>query len=40
MGFGAVYRPLPVGQHTLVYTVQSTLFGNFEFTYNIRVSPR
>jgi hypothetical protein len=40
MGIGAVYHPLPVGQHTLVYTVQSEFFGNFRFTYHITVSPK
>jgi hypothetical protein len=40
MGIGAVYHPLPVGQHTLVYTVHSSFFGDFLYTYNITVSPR
>jgi hypothetical protein len=40
MGIGAMYRPLPVGQHTLVYTVHSDFFGDFEVTYNITVSPK
>jgi hypothetical protein len=40
MGFGAVYSPLSVGQHTLVYKVQSAFFGDSQFTYNIRVSPK
>jgi hypothetical protein len=39
-GIGAVYEPLPVGEHTLVYTVQSDFFGDFQFTYHITVSPR
>jgi hypothetical protein len=39
LGIGAVYRPLPVGQHTLVYTVNSLVFGNHVFTYHITVSP-
>jgi hypothetical protein len=40
MGFGAVYHPLPVGRHTLVNTVQTEVFGNFQFTYHITVSPK
>lgn len=40
MGIGAVYHPLSVGKHTLVYTVHSDFFGDFQFTYNITVSPR
>ena len=39
-GIGAVYRPLPVGQHTLVYTVHSMFFGDRLRTYHITVSPR
>jgi hypothetical protein len=39
MGIGAVYHPLPVGQHTVVYTVHSSFFGDFLYTYNITVSP-
>ena len=39
-GIGAVYHPLPVGQHTLVHNVQSSVFGNFVFTYKITVVPR
>ena len=39
-GIGAVYRPLPVGQHTLVYTVHSEVFGDYVFTYHITVSPQ
>lgn len=38
-GIGALYRPLPVGEHTLVYTVQSAFFGDFQFTYRITVAP-
>jgi len=38
MGIGSVYRPLPVGEHTLVYTL-NTLLGNAQFTYNITVKP-
>src|SRR5262245_11479350 len=37
MGIGSVYRPLPIGKHTLVYTVRSSFFGNFLHTYNITV---
>jgi hypothetical protein len=37
-GIGSVYNPLPVGEHTLVYTVTS-VFGHLEFTYHITVSP-
>jgi len=40
MGIGAVYHPLPVGQHTLVYTVHSSFFGDFLFTYHITVSSK
>ncbi|HEY5871168.1 MAG TPA: hypothetical protein VI542_37295, partial [Candidatus Tectomicrobia bacterium] len=41
VGIGAVYRPLPVGQHTLVYTVSSPLLNlDHMFTYNITVSPQ
>ena len=40
-GIGAVYRPLPAGQHTLVYTVDNPLFDHHRvFTYHITVSPR
>jgi len=38
LGVGAVYRPLPVGQHTLVNTVSGPL-GDYTFTYHITVSP-
>jgi hypothetical protein len=38
-GIGAMYRPLPAGEHTLVYDLQS-LFGNFLFTYHITVAPK
>jgi hypothetical protein len=39
-GIGSVYRPLPVGEHTLVYTVSSGFFGTTsQFTYHITVSP-
>jgi hypothetical protein len=40
-GIGAVYRPLPVGQHTLVYTVDvdNEFFCDHVFTYHITVSP-
>jgi hypothetical protein len=40
MGIGSVYHPLPVGQHTLVYTVHSNFFGDKQSTYHITVSPR
>ncbi len=41
VGIGAVYRPLPVGQHTLVYTVHSPFFErHYQFTHNITVSPQ
>jgi hypothetical protein len=39
-GIATVFHPLPVGQHTLVTTVQSEFFGDFQFTYHIKVSPR
>jgi hypothetical protein len=38
VGIGSVYRPLPVGQHTLVYTL-NTILGDSQFTYNITVVP-
>lgn len=38
-GFGAVYRPLPVGPHVLVNTVKSTYFGDMVYTYNLTVAP-
>lgn len=38
LGVGAVYHPLPVGQHTLINTVTGPL-GDYTFTYNITVSP-
>ena len=40
VGIGSVYHPLPVGQHTLVYTVQSAFFGDYQITYHITVSPQ
>jgi hypothetical protein len=40
VGVGAVFHPLPVGQHTLVYNVQSAFPGNFTFTYDITVTPK
>lgn len=39
MGIGSVYRPLPVGEHTLVSTVDSAFFGFMQFTYHITVTP-
>jgi hypothetical protein len=38
-GFGATYRPLPVGRHVLVYTVNSAYFGDLVYTYNLTVAP-
>lgn len=38
-GIGSVYRPLPVGEHTLVSIVDSAFFGQFEYTYHITVRP-
>jgi hypothetical protein len=38
-GVGAVYQPLPVGEHTLEQTVDSDLFGVTRITYNITVVP-
>lgn len=40
VGFGAVYHPLPVGRHTLVYNIQSDFPGTFTFIYHITVSPK
>jgi hypothetical protein len=40
VGIGSVYHPLPVGQHTLVYTVQSSFFGDGKVTDHITVSPQ
>ena len=39
-GIGALFHPLPVGQHTLVYTVHTADFGDYQFTYHITVSPQ
>ena len=39
-GVGATYRPLPVGEHTLVYIVHSAFLGDLLFTYHITVSPK
>jgi hypothetical protein len=39
-GIGAVYQPLPPGRHTLVYTVRSAFFSDFQVTYHLTVSPR
>lgn len=38
-GVGSVYRPLPVGEHTLEITVDSEVFGLIERTYHISVTP-
>jgi hypothetical protein len=38
-GVGSVYRPLPVGEHTLEITVDSEFFGLIERTYHISVTP-
>jgi hypothetical protein len=38
-GIGSVYRPLPVGEHTLEITVDSEVFGLIERTYHITVTP-
>jgi hypothetical protein len=38
VGIGSVYRPLPIGEHTLVYTVHTQAFGDAQFTYNITVT--
>ena len=40
VGFGAVYRPLPIGEHTLVYNIKSEFPGTFTFIYHITVAPR
>lgn len=37
-GIGAVYRPLPVGRHTLL-TISEGLLGNYSIKHKIRVSP-
>jgi hypothetical protein len=39
-GVGTLFEPLPVGQHTLVNTVDSAFFGDLQFTYHITVSPQ
>ena len=42
MGIGSVYRPLPVGEHTLVYDVRDFIIAvnpTFKLTYHITVSP-
>jgi hypothetical protein len=38
-GVGSVYRPLPVGEHTLEITVDSQFFGLVARTYHITVTP-
>lgn len=38
-GVGSVYRPLPVGEHTLEITVDSEFFGLIQRTYYISVTP-
>ena len=38
VGIGSVYDSLEVGQHTLVYTLNTPL-GDSHFTYNITVVP-
>ncbi|QDV34266.1 hypothetical protein [Tautonia plasticadhaerens] len=38
-GTGAVFHPLPVGEHTLVIDVQGPL-GDYHTTYHITVSPK
>jgi len=38
VGIGSVYDSLEVGQHTLVYTL-NTVLGDSHFTYNITVVP-
>jgi hypothetical protein len=38
-GIGALFTPLPVGQHTLVNTLQTEFFGDFSTTYHITVVP-
>jgi hypothetical protein len=37
-GIGAVYHPLPPGEHTLVIDVKSPLLGDYHTTYHITVS--
>jgi hypothetical protein len=37
-GTGAVFKPLPVGEHTLVVDIEGIL-GDFNTTYNITVTP-
>lgn len=39
-GIGAVYHPLPVGEHTLVTEVDSLFFGQSTTTYHITVVPK
>jgi len=42
IGIGSVYRPLPVGEHTLVYDVRDLITSinpTFTLTYHITVSP-
>ena len=39
-GTGAVFRPLPVGEHTLVIDVQNPFLGDYHTTYHITVSPK
>jgi hypothetical protein len=39
-GIGAVFRPLPPGEHTLVFKVETTFPNDFVFTYHITVTPK
>jgi hypothetical protein len=39
-GTGAVFHPLPVGEHTLVIDVQNPFLGDYHTTYHITVSPK
>jgi hypothetical protein len=39
LGIGSVYHPLPVGEHTLVITMDSLFFGFRQTTYQITVTP-
>jgi hypothetical protein len=39
LGVGAVYHPLPPGEHTLRVLQDGPIFGSFDATYNISVRP-
>jgi hypothetical protein len=40
LGIGSVFHPLSKGEHRIVSIVDSLVFGRFEYTYYINVTPR